>query len=200
MLRLNKLSIGTKLVLMSGLGIALMAGMIAILMLGNASVRSAIDETYLQQTITMTASDTRSATRGMQIGLRDVRLALSLDDSKKAMVNFHDRLKAAARFVDTLVKSIQTEPGAQQIKRVKTIMDQYVAEVEKIAKMNEEIFALQGQRMGASTTEARDLSERIGDLDSEANRLMRDVALPQANEIEKVVGDLDDRFLESGGG
>jgi methyl-accepting chemotaxis protein len=190
MLRLNNLSIGTKLVMMSGLGISLMAGMIAILMLGNASVRGAIDETNLQQTITMTASDTRSATRGMQIGLRDVRLALSLDDSKKAMDNFHDRLKAANRFVDTLIGSIKTEPGSQQIKKVKALMDQYVAEVEKIAKMNAEVFSLQGQRMGATTTEARDLTERIGDLDSEANRMMRESALPMANEIEKVVGDL----------
>jgi methyl-accepting chemotaxis protein len=190
MLRLNNLSIGTKLVIMAGLGISLMAGMIAILMLGNASVRGAIDETNLQQTITMTASDTRSATRGMQIGLRDVRLALSLDDSKKAMDNFHDRLKAANRFVDTLIGSIKTEPGSQQIKKVKALMDQYVAEVEKIAKMNAEVFSLQGQRMGATTTEARDLTERIGDLDSEANRMMRESALPMANEIEKVVGDL----------
>src|SRR5580704_5232944 len=100
MLRLNNLSIGTKLVMMSGLGISVMAGMIAILLLGNASVRGATDETNLQQTIRMRESDTRPATRGMQTGLRDVRLALSFDDSKKAMDNFHDRLKAANRFVD----------------------------------------------------------------------------------------------------
>jgi methyl-accepting chemotaxis protein len=190
MLRLNSLSIGIKLAIMSGLGILLMAGMIAILMLGNASVRNAIDETNRQQTITMTASDTRSATRGMQIGLRDMRLALSLNDSKKAMDNFHDRLKAASRFIDTLVQSIKSEENLQRITKVKALNEQYVAEIEKIAKMNEEIFSLQAQRMGATTTEARDLSERIGDLDSEANRTMREVALPMANEIEKLVGDL----------
>jgi methyl-accepting chemotaxis protein len=190
MLRLNNLSIETKLILTSGLGILLMAGMIAIMMVGNSSVRDAIDETNLQQSITMTASDTRSATRGMQIGLRDMRLALSLDDLQKAKGNFQDRLKAANRFVDSLVQSINTEENAERIKKVKALTSQFVTEVDNIAKMNAEIFSLQGQRMGATTTEARDLSERIGDLDSEANRLMRESALPMANEIEKLVGDL----------
>src|ERR1700732_4631923 len=147
MLRLNNLSIETKLILTSGLGILLMAGMIAIMMVGNSSVRDAIDETNLQQSITMTASDTRSATRGMQIGLRDMRLALSLDDLQKAKGNFQDRLKAANRFVDSLVQSINTEENAERIKKVKALTSQFVAEVDNIAKMNAEIFSLQGQRM-----------------------------------------------------
>src|ERR1700676_17864 len=72
---------------------------------------------------------------------------------------------------------------------MKELPGQYVGEVEKIAAMNTEIFSLQGQRMGATTTEARDLTERIGDLDSEASRLMRGSAQPMANEMEKLINE-----------
>jgi methyl-accepting chemotaxis protein len=190
MLRLNNLTIGTKLMLTSGLGVLLMGGMMATLMLGNSSVRSAIDDTTLQQSITMTASDTRSASRGLVIGLLDMRLALSAEASQNAMNFFHERLKAANRFIDTLVQSIKTEDNGERIKKVKALTAGFVSDVEKIGAMNAQIFVLQGQRMGASTTEARDITEQIGDLDSEANRLMRRSALPAATEIEKLIGDL----------
>jgi methyl-accepting chemotaxis protein len=189
MLRLSNLSIGTKLVITSGLGMALMAGMIAIMMIGNSSVRSAVDDTNLEQSIAQAASESRASVRGMQIGLRDMRLALATDGSQKAMDYFHDRQKAANGFFDFLLKSVKVPENQERIKKVRALTDQYAALVEKIAAMNVEIFSLQGQRVGATNTEARDLTERIGDLDNEANGLMRGNALPLATEIEQLVSD-----------
>jgi methyl-accepting chemotaxis protein len=190
MLRLSNLSIGTRLILTSGLGIALMAGMVAVMMIGNSTVRSAIDDTTAQASISQAASDLRGSVRGLEIGLRDMRLALALDASQKAMDYFHERQKSSNRTIDFLIQSAKGEASREGIKKIKALVDQYVAEVEKIATMNAEIFSLQGQRMGATTTEARDLTERIGDLDSEASRLMRDSAAPTAAEIEKLLGDV----------
>jgi methyl-accepting chemotaxis protein len=189
MLRLNNLSIGTKLILTSALGILLMVGMITTMMMGNSSVRGAIDETMVGESITQAASDSRASIRGMQIGLRDMRLALSLDDSQKAMDGFHDRQKTADGFIDFLLKAANIEANQERIKKVRALSDQYVAVVEKIAKMNADIFALQGQRVGATNTEAREITERIGDFDNEANGLMRGRALPMATEMEKLVAD-----------
>jgi methyl-accepting chemotaxis protein len=189
MLRLSNLSIGTKLVVTSALGIALMAGMIATMLIGNSSIRGAIDETMAGESITQAASDSRASIRGLQIGLRDMRLALSVEASQKAMEGFHGRQKAADGFITFLLKAAVIPENQERIKKVRALTDQYVAVVEKIAGMNTEIFTLQGQRVGATTTEARDLAERIGDLDNEANGLMRDSALPMATEIEKLVSD-----------
>jgi methyl-accepting chemotaxis protein len=190
MLRLSNLSIGSKLMITSGLGIMLMAGMIGTMLTGNSSVRTAIDDTTAQASISQSASDLRGSIRGLEIGLRDMRLALALDGSQKAMDYFHDRQKSSNRTIDSLIQSVKVEENQARINKVKTLTDQYVAQVEKIAAMNAEIFSLQGQRLGASTTEARDLTERIGDLDSEANRLMRESAAPTANEIEKLIGEV----------
>src|SRR5947209_6405684 len=74
--------------------------------------------------------------------------------------------------------------------KVKALTEQYVAVGEKIATMCAEIFTLQGERLGATTTEARDISERIADLDSEANRLMRESAAPMGSELEKLLSDV----------
>jgi methyl-accepting chemotaxis protein len=187
--RLSNLSIGTKLIATSGLGIVLMAGMIMVMMHGNSTVRSAIDDTTAQGSVTQGASDLRASIRGLEIGLRDMRLALGLDTSQKAMEYFHEQKKSGTEVVDLLLQSTKVEENRERISKVKALMDQYVGEVERIAVMNTEIFSLQGQRMGATTTEARDLSERIGDLDSEANRIMRESALPMANEMEKLIND-----------
>ena len=187
MLRLSSLSIGTKLIVTSVLGIVLMGGMMTAVMTGNASIRAAVDDAGVQSSLSETASEARASIRGLQIGLRDMRLALSLDASQKAMEFFHERQKAANGFVEFLLSGLKAGDNLERMKKVKTLTNQYVAEVEKIAGMNAEIFSLQGERMGATTTEARDLTERIGDLDSEANRLMRESAAPTANELEMLL-------------
>jgi methyl-accepting chemotaxis protein len=190
MLRLSNLSIGTKLIVTSALGVMLMAGMVMVMMIGNSTIRGAIENSTAQASISQSASDLRGSVRGLEIGLRDMRLALAADASQKAMDYFHERQKSAGRTIDFLVQSVKDDQSREWIKKVKTLTDQYAAEVEKIATMNMEIFSLQGQRMGATSTEARDLTERIGDLDGEASRLMRDSAAPTAAEIEKLIGDI----------
>ncbi|HLG47380.1 MAG TPA: methyl-accepting chemotaxis protein, partial [Reyranella sp.] len=189
MLRLNKLSIGTKLIITSGLGIMLMAGMIIVMMVGNSTVRSAVDDATAQAKISQMATDLRAQFRALEIGLRDMRLSLSLDASKQAMDYFHARQKAADGTVGGLIEMVKPGDGQTWVKKVKGLQDQYVQLVEKIADMNAQIFSLQAQRMGATTTEAREFTEQIGDLDSEANRLMRETAAPIATEAEKILSD-----------
>jgi hypothetical protein len=70
MLRLSNLSIGTKLIVTSLLGIMLMAGMIATMLMGNSQVRLAVDDAGTQGNLSEAAAEARSSIRGLQIGLR----------------------------------------------------------------------------------------------------------------------------------
>jgi hypothetical protein len=70
-LQLSNLSVGGKLVATAGLCIALMAGMIATMLTRNSSLRSAIAETMVGESIAQAASDSRASIRGLQVGLRD---------------------------------------------------------------------------------------------------------------------------------
>jgi methyl-accepting chemotaxis protein len=189
MLRLNDLSIGTKLIVTSALGITLMAGVVATVMLGNAGVRGAVDDANAQSSLSLSASESRASIRGMEIGLRDMRLSLNLEDAQKAMGFFHERQKSANDAFDYLIPNLKVAENRARMQKVKDLTAQFVTQSEKIAAMNAEIFSLQAQRLGATTTEARDLTERISDLDSEANRLLHDNATPMANEIEKLTND-----------
>ena len=104
MLRLSNLSIGTKLIVTSLLGIALMAGMIATMLMGNSIVKTAVNDTGVQSHLSESAGEARASIRGLQIGLRDMRLALSADALKQAVEYFHDRQKSAQglhRFLDS---------------------------------------------------------------------------------------------------
>src|ERR1700692_3222022 len=151
MLRLSNLSIGTRLIITSTLGILLMAGMITTVMIGNTTVQGAVGDTTTQASVSQAAAGARGALRGMEIGLRDMRLSLSLDASQKAMDNFHERQKSGNGFIDFLLKYENEKENKDRMAKVKTLADKYAAEIEKIAAMNAEIFSLQGQRMGATT-------------------------------------------------
>jgi len=142
MLRLSNLSIGTKLIVTSALGILLMAGMITTVMMGNTGVQGAVSDTTKQASVSQAAADARGSLRGMEIGLRDMRLALSLDASQKSMDFFHERQKSANGFIDFLLKSATAKDDQDRIAKVKALTDKYAAEVEKIAGMNAEIFSL----------------------------------------------------------
>jgi len=62
MVRLSDIRIGTKLSMMSGLGVLLVVAMIVVGMRGNAEVKSATDTAMLEQTLTRRPSHYRPET------------------------------------------------------------------------------------------------------------------------------------------
>ena len=95
MLRFNNLSIGTKLAITSALSALFVAAMIATLLLGNSAVRSSTEGANGQQRGSFTALNLKATIRGMQVGVRDARLAGSAEDIKKADDYLAARKKSA---------------------------------------------------------------------------------------------------------
>src|ERR1700752_5203087 len=77
------LSIGVKLGITSGLAILLVAGMIASQLHANATGRDLDANKLDQQTIARDEGDAKASLRGMQRGVRDIRLAGSAADLQK---------------------------------------------------------------------------------------------------------------------
>ena len=65
MLRLSNIRIGTKLIVMSGLGVLLVAVMIGTQMLGNAAVRGSSENAIRQAGLVQAASDAKASLRGL---------------------------------------------------------------------------------------------------------------------------------------
>jgi len=87
MLGLSKISdlrIGWKLGLTSGLGVMLVAAMILVQMLGNGQIKAGFSDVLRNEGSAKQAINSKASIRGMQIGVRDVRLATTSEEVKKA--------------------------------------------------------------------------------------------------------------------
>jgi hypothetical protein len=101
---LLNLSIGAKLGIASGLGVLLVATMVIVQIRSNAAMRDLDARMNGQQTIARDAVDIKASIRGMQIGIRDLRLANSAADIQKATDYVAARLKSVNQFADAMLK------------------------------------------------------------------------------------------------
>ena len=81
---LLNLSISAKLGIASGLGVLLVATMVLVQIWSNATMRDLDARMMGQQTIARDAVDAKASIRGMQTGVRDLRLANNSADLQKA--------------------------------------------------------------------------------------------------------------------
>ena len=98
------LSIGAKLGIASGLGVVLVATMVVVAVRSNAAMRDLEARMAGQQTIARDAVEAKASIAGIQVGVRDIRLATSSADLQKASDNVAARLKSATHFADEMLK------------------------------------------------------------------------------------------------
>src|SRR6478735_6757549 len=101
---LLNLTIGAKLGIASGLGVLLVATMVIVQIRSNTATRDLDARMAGQQTIARDAVDAKASLRGMQIGIRDLRLADSAADLQKAKDYVTARLASLDKFCDEMLK------------------------------------------------------------------------------------------------
>src|SRR6476646_10026191 len=100
---LLNLSIGAKLGIASGLGVLLVVTMVVVQMHANAATRDLDTRMTAQQTIARDAVETKASIAGMQVAIRDIRMANSPADLQKANDNLAARVKSADHFADEML-------------------------------------------------------------------------------------------------
>jgi methyl-accepting chemotaxis protein len=173
---LLNLSIGAKLGIASGLGVLLVVTMVIVQMRANAAMRDLDVRMAGQQTIARDAVDIKASIRGMQIGIRDLRLANSTADMQKATDYVAARLKSVNQFADDMLKLSKSAENRARIEKLRTRSDDYSKGAQQVAAVRAEAIAAAGG--GA------DAAARIAKLNEEAVRIARDVTLPIAAELE----------------
>jgi methyl-accepting chemotaxis protein len=181
---IQNLRIGTKLAITSLLSLFLVGGLIFAQMSGNAAVRQASELERVQQTIARSATNAMASTRGMMIGVRDLRLAGTQAELQTAQDYLASRYKAAHEFIDAAFRLATSAENRERLQKMKTLADDY------LNRMGKEIVAIQGDAIGieakrSATGELPAESEmRLLKLRAEAVRLAREVGLPIAKELE----------------
>ena len=185
------LRIGIKLVIVSGLALALVMTMMALEWTSNVSVRRANSAAIDQQTIARDAADAKGSIRGMQIGVRDLRLARTSSDIQKATEYLAARQKSAIRFADEMLKLSTSAENRPKMEKLKAMVAEYVNRGQEIAAVRTEVVALEAKRPVGGDLPA-DMVARIAELNEKAATIARDVTLPIAAELERVAGEIFD--------
>src|SRR5438874_7788756 len=124
------LRIGTKLASASMLAALLVGAMIASQMTGNATVSRSYRSGLEQQTIARDAVDAKASIRGMQTGVRDLRLANAPADMQKASDYLGARLKSVHQFADEMLGLTHSSENRVRIDKMKSLAANYAKEVQ----------------------------------------------------------------------
>src|SRR5689334_14576962 len=181
---LLNLSIGAKLGIASGLGVLLVATMVIVQIRSNMAMRDLDARIAGQQTIARDAVDAKASLRGMQIGIRDLRLADNAADLQKAKDYVSVRLTSLNKFADEMQKLSKSAENRARIEHLKARAADYAKGAEQIAKARGEAVAAAGG--GA------DAAARVAKLNEEVMRIARDVTLPIVAEIEPLANQIAD--------
>lgn len=184
------LRIGVKLGISSGVTILLVAIMIIFQIKGDVVIRAANERAAAQQTIVRDAVDAKASIRGMQIGVRDMRLARSRADLDKAGAYLGARHKSATRFADEMLTLSTSRENRERIGKLKALIEEYVKGTNGIAAAVQESVELYTKAAGKPLT--AEAGARVDALGSETARIARDVTLPVAAQLEALANEIVD--------
>jgi HAMP domain-containing protein len=175
------LSIGAKLGIASGLGVLLVATLVIVQMGANATTRNLDARMAVQQTIARDAVEAKSSVAGMQVAVRDLRLANNSADLQKAIDSLAVRLKSANHYADEMLKISKSAENRARIEKLKTRAGDYAKGAQQIVTVRTEAVAATG---GA------DAAAKIAKLNEEVARIAREVTLPIVAELEPIANQI----------
>jgi methyl-accepting chemotaxis protein len=188
---IQNLRIGTKLAIASVLSILLVGLMIFSQMSGNAAIRRANEGAIAQQTIARDAIDTKASIRGMQVGVRDVRLASAPADLQKAGDYIAARLKSVNEFAEEMLKVSRSAENRERIEKLRGMASDYSKGAQQIAVIRSEIIGIEAKRPAGGEMPAES-AVKVAKLNDDATRIAREVTLPLAAELESLANKVVD--------
>jgi methyl-accepting chemotaxis protein len=188
---LSNVSIRTKLAIMSGIGVALVAAIIGSVVWGNATVSTANENVIRRADLARAILTARIELRGMEVAARDVRLANTAAELAQAITRL-DALRTAAHLsLDRAIEQSSLPKTLQILQTTKQEVNQYTARAKDVGAIMTEIFALQAKPAQGAADKA-DAASQIAAREQRASGIARDVALPIAAKMEEAIHKLAD--------
>jgi methyl-accepting chemotaxis protein len=187
---IDNLRIGSKLAISSTIGILPVGGMVVAQMSSNATVRAVSGSAEVQQTIARDAIDAKGSVRGMQTGVRDIRLAAKVQEMQSAADYLAARQKSVLGFTDEMLKLSQSAENRERISRLRSLANEFAGKAQEIAKVRIEAIRLEDKQATGkqSPSEAADIAK----LEIEAKRIAREGTLPLAKEMDELATGIGD--------
>jgi methyl-accepting chemotaxis protein len=146
------LRIGTKLGIASALGILLVIGMLTNQQLSDAAVERATKAAEAQEGIALNAQAAETAVRRMQVAVRDMRLARSVEDADKALGALRDMAAQAATRLDAGMRLTVRPENRDRLNRIKSLNADYLSAALELGATQKDILTKTGRRNQETVT------------------------------------------------
>jgi methyl-accepting chemotaxis protein len=181
MLNISNIRIGTKLAVMSAVSILLVVGMIAMQFHSNTNIRSESDSVMRRGKIAQLVIDALAQSRGLQIALRNMRLAKTNEDLGRADDLLTKYQKDVHRLLDEALSISTIKENVDRGNMAKGLTDQYVAAARDISGVMTRLISLQtGAGQGAT-------AEQSAQLGNEVERINTERGIPTRRKLEDVL-------------
>jgi len=176
MFRLSNLSIGFKLSAISGISILLVACMVGSTMWSNSHIKEANSEAAYELHVARDVQAAKAAEIGMQVAVRDIRLAQTPDQLARAVKVIDDQLASAHKYIDPVFERTRNAEIKGLLDKARKLVDAYAEGARQIAAIRNEAIAM------AASNDA-DKSTKVANLNTQAEAFARDRTLPIALEL-----------------
>ncbi len=119
--------IGTKLAALSAIGILMVAIMLLIVLYGGQVIGDRSNLLKNQLIVSRNLVDAKASLRGMQIGVRDLRLAASPEDVAKAVDYLSARHHSVVSFLDEANAQLKSQADRDRVQSLKALSESYFA-------------------------------------------------------------------------
>ncbi|MBS0533318.1 MAG: HAMP domain-containing protein [Proteobacteria bacterium] len=197
MIRLSNIRIGTKLAIMSGMGVLLVVGMIIGQIIGSAAVDSAQRASDIESEIGRSILMTRASFRGLQMAVQDVLATRNDADLNSAMQVAKARLKDVHDKAGPLLPHLPAGEARARVEKVIALSDKYFKLAEAIVPIMTERFATVAKQKAAIVKQSGEylsLGMDIEMLDAQEMGTAMDMK-PVAAEAEKLIDETDQRAI-----
>ncbi|WP_137043332.1 methyl-accepting chemotaxis protein [Pseudolabrys sp. FHR47] len=180
MFRLSNLSIGFKLSAISGISILLVACLIGSMMWSNQHIKEANNEAAHELHAARDVQSAKAAENGMQIGVRDIRLAQTPEAMARAVKFLTDQQAVAHKYIDPIFEKTRDAEIKGFLDKARKLVDAYADGAKQISMIRNDAIAL-----GASSD--ADKSAKIAGINAQAETFARERTLPIAAELMSVL-------------
>jgi hypothetical protein len=149
MFRLSNISIGTKLAITSGIGILLVAAMIASQFTNGRRIDFAVDASNRKADLVARTLEAKAELRGMQLGVARVTVAEDAPALTTQTDFYKGRDAAFLGFLDTLFKTAITANTQAKLKILEASSQRYTAAANEIIAAKSEMISLVSKAAGA---------------------------------------------------
>jgi methyl-accepting chemotaxis protein len=141
--RLN-IRIGTKLAITVGIGVVLVAGMIVNQQLSNASVAQQAKLARNEQFVAADLLRAGVALQRMQIGTREIRLAISEREADQALAGLRESMGNAVSFLQAAVQFCEHAENCERFEKLVKLAKNYAATAAEMAALKRDYAEIAG--------------------------------------------------------